>query len=83
MCFYHLVETLVTIIQAAPKPTPVVPEMYRDLIDAFIECPPEDKIRRLNILSMIASHFKEDEALELLPGLKKHVYRKASVITVG
>ena len=59
-------------MQAAPKPTPVVPEVYRNLIDAFIECPPDDKIRRLNILSMIASHFKEDEALELLPGLKKH-----------
>ena len=66
-------------MQAVPKPTPVVPEVYRDLIDAFIECNPKDKIRRLNILTMIAGHFKEEEALELLPGLKRHVYRQASL----
>ena len=63
--------------QGASKPTEMMPEMYRELIDAYMECG-TDKVRRLNILSIISRHFTERQALELLPGLKAHSYRKAS-----
>ena len=63
--------------QGAPKPVEMVPEMYRELIDAYMECG-KDKVRRLNILSIITRHFTERQALELLPGLKPNLYRQAS-----
>ena len=57
----------------------MVPEMYRELVDSFIESS-EDKRRQTMILTMIVRHYTQQQALELLldlPGLTIYQYKQA------
>ena len=49
----------------------------RELVDGYIESS-EDPKRQLMILTMIARHYTEKEAMEMLPGLTSYRYQKAS-----
>ena len=49
----------------------------RELVDGYIEAA-EDPKRQFMILTMLASHYSEKEAKQLLPGLTSYKYQKAS-----
>ena len=50
---------------------------HRELVDGYIESS-EDPKRQLMILTMIARHYTQKQAMDMLPGLPSYMYKKAS-----
>ena len=70
---FQAYEEMVT--QSAEETTPVEPEIYRDLIDSFIESSENPRKQKM-LLTMIVMHYKEKDALKMLPGLTSWQYQE-------